>query len=69
MEDKEKVGFHKGALSTLTKEYQELSRLVGITQQLIEAHMKALKDLGVDIEKEVKDAAQETTKLDDALKE
>jgi len=48
----EQIGFHKGALSSIAKERLELLRLVKITEQLIQAHIKALKDLGVDIEKE-----------------
>ena len=54
----EQIGFHKGSIATLTKEYQELARLVSITEQLIQAHLKALKELGVDIEKEAKEASK-----------
>lgn len=59
----EQIGFHKGSIATLTKEYQELARLVSITEQLIQAHLKALKDLGVDIEKEAKEASKLDNKL------
>ena len=59
----EQVGFHKGSVATLTKEYQELARLVSITEQLIQAHLKALKDLGVDLEKEAKEASKLDNKL------
>ncbi len=59
----EQIGYHKGSLATLTKEYQELARLVSITEQLIQAHLKALKELGVDLEKESK----ENSKLDNKL--
>ena len=45
----EKVGFHKGCLSTLTKEREELLRIVAITEQLMQVHVKALQDLGVDL--------------------
>ncbi len=48
----EQVGFHKGALSTLAKERQELSRLLQIVEQLMKMHVKALQDLGVDLTKE-----------------
>ncbi|HLD02829.1 MAG TPA: hypothetical protein VJC07_03975 [Candidatus Nanoarchaeia archaeon] len=48
----EEIGFHKGSLATLAKEREELLRIVHITEQLIQAHIKALKDLGVDLEKE-----------------
>ena len=58
----EQIGFHKGALTTLAKERQELVKMVNIVDQLIQAHMKALKDLGVDLQKESK------SKLDDKIK-
>lgn len=53
----EQIGFHKGSLSTLSKERQELMRLVGIVEQLMQMHVGALKELGVDIEKEAKEIA------------
>jgi hypothetical protein len=55
----EQIGFHKGALTTLAKERQELVKMVSIVDQLIQAHMKALKDLGVDLEKEAQNAKKE----------
>jgi acetolactate synthase small subunit len=48
----EQVGFHKGALSTLAKEREELSRMTAIVEQLMHMHIKALKELGVDLGKE-----------------
>ena len=54
----EKIGFHKGALTTLAKERQELMRMLGIVEQLMQMHIKALKDLGIDLEKEAKKAAK-----------
>jgi uncharacterized protein YutE (UPF0331/DUF86 family) len=56
----EQVGFHKGALSTLAKERQELSKLLTIVEQLMQMHVKALQDLGVDLVK----MAQEQGKKD-----
>ena len=50
----EQVGFHKGALTTLAKERQEMVRILQIVEQLMQAHLKALKDLGVDLEAEAK---------------
>ncbi len=63
----EVIGFHKGAISTLAKERQELVRMVQIVDQLIAAHVKALKELGVTLggEKEEKDIDE---KLEDLLK-
>ncbi len=49
MQDSEKIGFHKGCLSTLTKEREELLRIVSIVEQLMQVHVKGLKDLGVDL--------------------
>jgi thiaminase len=46
----EQIGFHKGSLSTLAKEREELSRIVGIVEQLMQMHIGALKELGVDME-------------------
>ena len=58
----EQIGFHKGALATLAKERQEIIKIVQITEQLMQAHVKALKDLGVDLEKEAKEAAKKAKK-------
>ena len=52
----EQVGFHKGALSTLAKEREEMMKILNIVEQLMQMHVKALKDLGVDLEKMAKDA-------------
>jgi len=65
MANEEQIGFHKGALTTLAKERQELSRILQIVEQLMQAHIKALKDMGVDLEAEAKKAAP---KLEDAVR-
>jgi len=54
MSNDEQIGFHKGSIATLAKERQELIKVVQITEQLMQAHIKALKELGVDLEKEAK---------------
>ena len=54
----EQIGFHKGSLATLAKERQELSRILDIVEQLMQAHIKALKDLGIDLEAEAQAASQ-----------
>ena len=46
----EQIGFHKGSLSTLAKEREELGRILGIVEQLMQMHIGALKELGVDLE-------------------
>ncbi|MBT3464792.1 hypothetical protein HOD20_08270 [archaeon] len=51
----EQIGFHKGALSTLAKERQELSKILGIVEQLMQMHVKALQELGVDLVKMAED--------------
>ena len=56
MANDEQIGFHKGALTTLAKERQEFTRILQVVEQLMQAHIKALKDLGVDLEAEAKKA-------------
>ncbi|MFH1276107.1 MAG: hypothetical protein ABIH82_03270 [Candidatus Woesearchaeota archaeon] len=54
----ERIGFHKGSLATLTKEREEMMRILQIVEQLMQMHIKELKTLGVDLvaqaKKEVK---------------
>lgn len=59
----EQIGFHKGSLSTLAKERQELGRILGIVEQLMQMHIGALKDLGVDIAKEAGATSTPASKL------
>ena len=54
MANEEQIGFHKGSIATLVKEREELARLLQIVNSLIQAHVKALKGLGIDLEKELK---------------
>jgi len=60
MANEERIGFHKGCLTTLVKERQELLRMVQIVEQITQLHLKALKDLGVDIEKEMEKARKDS---------
>lgn len=53
----EQIGFHKGSLSTLAKEREELARILNIVEQLMQMHIGALKELGVDIAKEAGSAS------------
>ena len=58
----EEIGFHKGALSTLAKEREEMIKILQIVEQLMTMHINSLKKLGIDLEKE----AEKTKKpLDD----
>lgn len=59
----EQIGVHKGALSVLVMEQQEFMKLLQIVQQQIDGHVKALKELGVDLQAEAK-KAQEHSKAD-----
>lgn len=48
----EQIGFHKGALTTLAKEREEMLKILSIVEQLMQMHVKSLKELGVDLQKE-----------------
>lgn len=52
MSKEEQIGFHKGSLSTLAKEREELARILGIVEQLMQMHVNGLKEMGVDLEKD-----------------
>ncbi|MBI2507984.1 hypothetical protein HYV89_03450 [Candidatus Woesearchaeota archaeon] len=54
MNKDEQIGFHKGSISTLAKEREELLKIVNIVEQLIQAHSESLKKLGIDLEKEAR---------------
>jgi hypothetical protein len=67
----EKIGFHKGALATLSKEREELLRIVQIVEQLMQMHIKELKDEGVDLAAQAKDAVKklkDKKPIEDVLK-
>jgi len=49
MSKEEEIGFHKGALNTLVAERNELVKMVGNVEAIVQAHVKRLKELGVDI--------------------
>ncbi|MFH1630901.1 MAG: hypothetical protein ABIA21_01615 [Candidatus Aenigmatarchaeota archaeon] len=60
----EQIGFHKGSLTTLSNERQELLRIVQVVEQLMGMHMKALEELGVklDMPKDQKPASKSEPK-------
>lgn len=66
----EQIGFHKGALSTLAKERQEMLKILQVVEQLMQMHVKALQDLGVDLVKEAEKAKAAAPKkpIEDMLK-
>ncbi len=61
------IGFYRGSIDVLAKEQQELVKMVNITQQLLQMHIAALKELGVDLEAEMK-RAQEAMQKKQATK-
>ncbi|MBI2557809.1 hypothetical protein HYW20_00660 [Candidatus Woesearchaeota archaeon] len=63
----EQIGFHKGALTTLAKEREEMLKILSIVEQLMQMHVKNLQGLGVDLQKE----SQQTKKskpIEDSLR-
>ena len=54
----EQVGFHKGSLTVLAKERQEMQRILSIVEQLMQMHLSELKRMGVDLSKEAAEAAK-----------
>jgi hypothetical protein len=68
MDKKEQIGFHTGCLQTLAKERQELSRILGIVEQLMQMHIGALKELGVDLQQKAEDIQKKGKKpIEDIL--
>ena len=53
--NEEQIGFHKGALTTLAKEREEMLRILQIVEQLMQMHIKSLKELGVDLAQAAKE--------------
>ena len=61
----EQIGFHKGALTTLAKEREEMLKILSIVEQLMQMHIKGLQELGVDLQKEAK---AKTKKIEDSVR-
>lgn len=61
--EQEQIGFHKGALDTLVREKQEFVRLLNIVDQFIQMHLKALKEMGVDLVAEAKKLENKKTEI------
>lgn len=66
MSKEEQIAFHRGSLNALGGEQAELIKLVNMVQQIAQAHIKALKELGVDVEAEAKKATEEYKKQQEA---
>lgn len=58
----EQIGFHKGALTTLAKEREEMLKILNIVEQLMQMHIKGLKELGVDLAAQAKAAPKKVAK-------
>jgi len=57
----EQIGFHKGALTTLAKEREEMLKILQIVEQLMQMHIKGLKDFGVDLERQAQKSKSSPT--------
>jgi hypothetical protein len=49
MSPDEEVGFHKGSINTLVSERNELVKMIGNVEAIMNAHLSRLKELGIDI--------------------
>jgi hypothetical protein len=47
----EEIGFHKGALNTLSAERNELIKMIANVEAIMHAHLKRLEELGVKVQK------------------
>lgn len=51
MTKEEEIGFHKGSINTLAAERNELIKMIGNVEAIMQAHMNRLKELDVKINK------------------
>ncbi|HIH17966.1 MAG TPA: hypothetical protein HA282_01185 [Nanoarchaeota archaeon] len=56
--NKEKIAFHKGALATLIAERRVLVRMLTSVNSLMMAHIRALREHGVDLKREARISAR-----------
>jgi len=47
----EEIGYHKGALTTLINERNELIKMAQTVESIMQAHIKRLEELGIRLEK------------------
>ncbi len=65
----EQIGFHKGALTTLAKEREEMLKILSIVEQLMQMHIKSLQELGVNLQKEAQNSKfTKKKKIEDTLR-
>ena len=68
MSKQEQIGFHKGSLQTLSKEREELARILNIVEQLMQMHIGSLKELGVDLtQQQTKEPPKKKKPVEDIL--
>jgi hypothetical protein len=58
----EEIGFHKGALNTLVAERNELVKMIGNIEAIMQAHLKRLQELGVKIDTQAPASGNEERK-------
>ena len=64
----EQIGFHKGALTTLAKEREEMLKILSIVEQLMQMHIKSLQELGVDLQKSSNHTKNSKKPIEDSLR-
>ena len=64
----EQIGFHKGALTTLAKEREEMLKILSIVEQLMQMHIKSLQGLGIDLQKATQQAKSPKKPIEDSLR-
>ena len=64
----EQIGFHKGSLTTLAKEREEMLKILSIVEQLMQMHIKNLQELGIDLQKTPQQPKNPRKPIEDALK-
>ncbi|MFH1501037.1 MAG: hypothetical protein ABIE22_03785 [archaeon] len=52
MSKDEEIGYHKGAISTMINERNELIKIIQLIESLMQSHLKRLEELGVKIQKQ-----------------
>ena len=64
----EQIGFHKGALTTLAKEREEMLKILSIVEQLMQMHIKGLQELGIDLQKATQQSKGAKKPIEDSLR-
>lgn len=64
----EQIGFHKGALTTLAKEREEMLKILSIVEQLMQMHIKSLQELGIDLQKATQQSKGVKKPIEDSLR-